>query len=190
MTTATKHTHNTPRWKHRANAFVRSFTRNKEGAVMVEFALIAAPFFILIFGLIEIALIFLMTTTLDYGVTQASRQIRTGQIQERAGLESDFRALVCGNLFDLLACDKRLHIDVRRYDDFVSSNAGDKLPLKPDGTLDDNFQYNPGGPSEIVLVQVYYEWSLVTPVLSSGLKNMSDSKRLLHSTAVFRNEPF
>ncbi|MFC7291261.1 TadE/TadG family type IV pilus assembly protein [Hirschia litorea] len=180
----------TPRWKRRLNAFAHSFRKNKDGAVMVEFALIAAPFFILVFGLIEIAMIFLMTTTLDYGVSQASRQIRTGQIQERAGLESDFRALVCGNLFDLLACDSRLHIDVRRYDDFVASDANDELPLKKDGSLDNNFQYNPGGPSEIVLVQVYYEWNLITPIMSSGLKNMSGNKRLLHSTAVFRNEPF
>ncbi len=173
-------------WRNRLN----DFAKNKEGIVAVEFALIAAPFFLLVFGLLEIALIFFMTTTLDYGVTQASRQIRTGELQSKAAVKSDFATLVCGNLFDLLDCSNRLHIDVQRYEDFVASNAGDPLPLNEDGTLQDNFNYNPGGPSEIVLVQVYYEWSLITPIMSSALKNMNDGKRLLHSTAVFRNEPF
>lgn len=166
------------------------FSRNKDGAVMVEFALIAAPFFILIFGLIEISLIFFMSTALEHGVSQASRQIRTGQMQAKAALKADFADEVCGNLFDLLDCGSRLHIDVSRYDDFVASDAGDALPLNNDGTLQNNFQYIPGGPNEIVLVQVYYEWDLITPVLSSALKNMSGGKRLLHATAVFRNEPF
>ena len=173
-------------WKRKFNKFLR----NTRGAVAVEFALIAAPFFILLLGLVEVALLFLMTTTLDHGVTQASRQIRTGQIQAGSGLKKEFSDLVCGNLFKLLECDSRLHIDVQRYDDFVASDAGDGLPIKGDGTLNTSFQYTPGGPNEIVLVQVYYEWKLITPILSSGLSNMADGKRLLHSTAVFRNEPF
>ncbi|WP_018998246.1 TadE/TadG family type IV pilus assembly protein [Hirschia maritima] len=173
-------------WKRKLNKFLR----NTKGAVAVEFALIAAPFFILLFGLIEIALLFMMTTTLDYGVTQASRQIRTGQIQAGSGLKKEFSDLVCGNLFNLLDCGSKLHIDVQRYNDFVASDAGDGLPLNGDGTLNNNFQYNPGEANEIVLVQVYYEWKLITPILSSGLSNMAEGKRLLHSTAVFRNEPF
>ncbi len=173
-------------WQKRLN----DFAKNKEGVVAVEFALIAAPFFILVFGLLEIALIFFMTTTLDYGVAQASRQIRTGELQSKAAVQNDFAQLVCGNLFNLLDCSNRLHIDVQRYEDFVASDAGDTLPLNNDGTLRNNFQYNPGGPSEIVLVQIYYEWKLITPVMSVALKNMSEGKRLLHSTAVFRNEPF
>lgn len=176
----------TPLWRRKFDAFVK----NNEGIVAVEFALVAAPFFILLFGLIEIALIFLMSTTLDYGVSQASREIRTGALQARSGVKSEFETLVCGNLLNLLDCGSRLHIDVQRYDDFVASVDGDGLPVDGDGNLINSFDFDPGGPNEIVLVQVYYEWSLITPVISAGLSNMGDGKRLLHATAVFRNEPF
>ena len=46
--------------------------------------------------------------------------------------------------------------------------------------------YQPGGPGDIVVVRLFYQW----PIYVSLLQNMSGSKRLLIATAAFRNEPF
>ena len=40
----------------------QAFAKDRRGAAAVEFAMIAAPFFFLIFGLLEVCLIFIMTT--------------------------------------------------------------------------------------------------------------------------------
>ena len=60
-----------------------------------------------------------------------------------------------------------------------------------DGNLDDSdFEFSPGNANEIVVVRVFYEWELLTPVLSAPLANMSNGRRLLQATVAFRNEPF
>ncbi len=166
---------------------------------MVEFALIAPVFFFLIFGLIEIAVMFIFMNTLDYGINETARRIRTGELQTAGADASDFKELLCGNLFDLLDCDDNLWVDVDRFDDFQAADASDNaLPIDDDGNLIDDFDYDPGGPSEIVLVQAYYKWDLITPVLpellnpalSNPLINLGDRSRLLRAAAVFRNEPY
>ena len=40
------------------------------------------------------------------------------------------------------------------------------------------------------MVRAFYEWELVTPIISAPLANLSGNRRLIVSTATFRNEPF
>ena len=44
--------------------------------------------------------------------------------------------------------------------------------------------------NDIVVVRAFYEWELMTPILSAPLANLSGNRRLLQATVVFRNEPF
>jgi hypothetical protein len=52
-----------------------------------------------------------------------------------------------------------------------------------------NLQYQMGGPGDIVVVQVYYQWPIVVPLLDL-LANQAGNNRLLVGTAVFENEPY
>src|ERR1700761_8011540 len=90
-----------PLWRRRFDAFVGDM----RGVAAVEFALIAFPFFILIFGLIEVVMIFILTSTLDYGVMEAARRVRTGELQNSGQGLAEFKTAVCGELFNLLDCD-------------------------------------------------------------------------------------
>ncbi len=166
-----------------------NFAKDRRGAAAVEFAMIAAPFFFLLFGLIEVCMIFIISAVLDYAVYETSRPIRTGEAQRAAVDQYAFRTSVCGKVFGLLDCNHRLHIDVRSIDRFSSTPT--LLPMDSTGMIDpDQFIFNAGGPSEIVAVRVFYEWSLITPFISKPLANMSGDRHLLQSSAVFRNEPF
>jgi Flp pilus assembly protein TadG len=89
--------------RRRFDAFVGGLRE----VVAVEFALIAFPFFVLIFGLIEVVMIFILSSTLDCGVMEAARRVRTGKLQSSAQRLAGFKAAVCGNLFNLLDCDSR-----------------------------------------------------------------------------------
>jgi Flp pilus assembly protein TadG len=173
----------------RVRAKWQRYADDRGGATATEFAMIAAPFFFLIFGLLEICMIFIMSTVMEHAVGESSRPLRTGEAQGADMSENEFRESVCNELFDMLDCDARLFIDVRTITDFSASPSGP--PLDGGGEVDDTeFGFDPGGPSEIVAVRVFYEWDLVTPLISQPLRNMSGNKHLLSATTVFRNEPF
>ena len=54
-----------------------------------------------------------------------------------------------------------------------------------------NFVYQPGGPGDIVVVQLFYQWPIYVSLMNLGnLSNMSNHSRLLVATAAFRNEPY
>jgi Flp pilus assembly protein TadG len=165
------------------------FAEDRRGAAAVEFAMIAAPFFFLIFGLLEVCLLFIMTTVMENAISEASRPLRTGEAQGSGMTEAQFRQAFCAELLEILDCDTRLSIDVRTVSDFASTPTGSALDA--DGNLEnDDFVFQPGGANDIVAVRAFYEWDLITPVLSQPLVNMAGNKHLIQSNAVFRNEPF
>lgn len=168
---------------------LRNWAADKRGLAAVEFAMIAFPFFFLIFGLLEVCAIFIMTTVLEHGLNEASRSIRTGQAQEAGFGAVAFKSAVCSELFDLLDCDGNLTLDVKTFSNFGSTS--NPSPIDGSGNFDPSgFEYDPGLANEIVVVRAFYEWDLFTPVMSAPLSNLSGGKRLLQSTIAFRNEPF
>jgi Flp pilus assembly protein TadG len=164
------------------------FIRAREGAAAVEFALIAAPFFLLIFATLEVALFFLGSTVIENGVNEAARAIRTGQLQQANQTIEDFRGSICERISAVADCS-RIQLDVRTFDSFSESTMNS--PLNEDGEIDNsNFTFDPGGGGDVVVVRVFYDWQLMAPGVVSGMTNMSGNKRLITATAVFRNEPF
>ena len=49
---------------------------------------------------------------------------------------------------------------------------------------------SPGGPGDIVVVRLFYQWPLFVTGLGFNIANMAGSKRLLTATAAFQNEPY
>lgn len=155
-------------------------SRAQDGAVAVEFALILAPFLLLFFGLMELAVIYFAAMTLENAVVDSGRAIRTGQITSK-NEAADFKALVCKRVSWMEGgCDGALRLDVRTVSTFASTNALD-TPKTP--------CWNPGGPSSLVLVRAYYDWPVITPLLSSMLPAVN-GKRVLTMATAFANEPY
>lgn len=170
-------------------AFVERFAAARKGATAVEFAMVATPFMALLFGVLELGLVFMVSTTLDNAVDTVARKIRTGELQTTGGSASTFKTAVCSEMTWLgSSCSEDLHVDVRTFPKFSDVTITDPVT---DGVFDSSrTQFTPGGSEDIVLVRVYYEWSLITPMLNQGLETLSGGKRLIASTATFRNEPY
>lgn len=169
-------------------ARVRRFARDRSGAAAVEFALVAAPFFLLIFLILEVALIFFATAVIEDAVSQSARDIRTGEVQATGQTEADFRASICQRINTVADCS-RLRLDVRTFDNFTSTDLS--APLDEDGDLDDqNFMFEPGEAGDVVVVRVFYDWQLLGPGIINGLADMPGNRRLISSATAFRNEPF
>ncbi len=157
--------------------------KDESGATAVEFALVATPFFALLMALFEVGMIFWVGSLLDNAVADASRLIRTGQAQAGGFSKNKFRKAICDKM-SMIDCGK-LVIDVRKFPDFNSVTTPSLVSgsnLKPG-----SFTLGTGG--EIVLVRVFYKWSLLAPYLTL-MNNMGSGSRLMATAQLFRNEPF
>src|SRR5215212_11080297 len=100
---------------------LRAFRRDQDGVVAVEFAMVALPFFALLFAILETALLFWSTQVLETAVANAARTIYTGQFQSTndqtaADIGTKFKNEVCKNVTALFPCDApSVHVDVRRF---------------------------------------------------------------------------
>jgi Flp pilus assembly protein TadG len=168
---------------------IRAISRDRRGSVAIEFSLIAIPFFMLLFGILEAGVIFFGSSMLEKGTADASRLIRTGQAQAQNLTKTQFHDYICTQISLLLSCGANLQVDVESFSSFANVQIGN--PIRPDGTLDPNLnKYAIGGPGDIVLVRTFYTWDIVTPLLRPFFGNLSGGKRLLSSASTYRNEPF
>lgn len=167
----------------------RRFARNRRGSVIVEFALLALPFFMFMFGIIEVGAIFYGDSQLSKATADAARLIRTGQVQAQQMTQAQFHDYICGRIAQLLSCGSNLQVDVEAFSQFGSINIGN--PIDGNGNLNGNLNnYKIGQGGDIVLVRTFYTWDILTPLLRPFFADLSNGKRLLTSTAAFRNEPF
>jgi Flp pilus assembly protein TadG len=167
---------------------VRRFVRQQDGAAAVEFGLVLAPFLALIFAIMETALIFFSGQVLETAVADSARLIMTGQAQSQGFNQSAFKTAVCGKIFGLFDCMNGVYVDVKKYSSF--SNVAMTNPVDANGNFVNNFGYDPGGPGDIVVVRLFYQWPVYVSLLGFNLQNMAGGKRLLVATAAFRNEPY
>lgn len=165
--------------------------RGDRGATLVEFALVAVPFFILLFGTIEVGLVHWGTYELENATEDAAREIRTGQVAATNMNGAGFKQLVCRRVSLLAQCQSRLKLDVQSFASFTDMRSAAIAPgLDSEGNLTSDGAWVPGGPQQIVLVTAFYEWPLINPISSISLSNMGSGNRLLRASAAFRNEPF
>lgn len=162
----------------------------REGAAAVEFAMIAFPFFFMMFSILEIGLIFVTDSMLDNAAMETGRLVRTGQAVESALTADEFKSRLCDRMSLLTAdCNARATIDVRPLPQFRGASPPD--PLAGGEAFDPSeLGYDPGGPGNVMLVRVWYRQPLFTPFLAQALSRLDDGTTVLMATVAFRNEPY
>ena len=173
-----------------ATTVARRLIRQQDGATTVEFALIVAPFLALVFAIIETAIVFFAGQTLETANADSARLIMTGQAQTQGFTQSQFKAAVCARIHGLFDCQGGLYVDVKTYTAFANIN-NTQLPVDANGNLQTgSFGYQPGGPGDIVVVRMVYQWPVFVSLLGLNLSDSAGSNRVIMSTVAFRNEPY
>ena len=163
------------------------FRRNRRGSAVVQFALVAPMFFALLFAIIETALMFFASQVLETITQNSARMILTGQAQSANYTQAQFASYVCSQVPALFSCPN-IYIDVESYSSFSSININRQIDAN--GNFINNMQYSPGGPGDIVVVRLFYQWPIFVTGLGYNIANMAGSYRLLVATAAFQNEPY
>jgi Flp pilus assembly protein TadG len=167
---------------------MRRFVRQQDGSAAVEFGMVAAPFLALVFAIMETAIVFFAGQALETAVADSARLIMTGQAQTQGFNQAQFKNAVCAKVFALFDCQAGVYVDVQTFTSFQGISM--PSPLDANGNFQNNMGYSPGGPGNIVVVRLFYQWPVYVSLLGFNLQNMSGGKRLLVATAAFRNEPY
>ncbi|MBR1122921.1 pilus assembly protein [Bradyrhizobium lablabi] len=176
----------------------RRFRRDRRGSAAVEFAMVATPFFALLFAIIETSIVFFAGQVLETGLQDSARLIFTHQFQDANGALSvqqqmqKFRDDICPRLIVLFKCEG-IEFDVRTYPQGTPITINDPIS---GGNYDNSsftFQLPSPGSNATVVARAYYRYPLYVTGLGYNIANIgrggSDSKRLLAATAAFHVEP-
>jgi len=163
-------------------AGARDFSKDQRGASAIEFALVAPLLFFALLSLLEIGVLGMVTTSLDNGLIEASRRIRTGA-SDAPTSASGFEDQVCAAMANIFgSCRDRLVISVQKYSAFAS--AGAAVSARPAG------EFNRGAANDIILVKADYRWPLMSPFVAIGYNRNSPLEVTVSSRVAFKNEPF
>jgi Flp pilus assembly protein TadG len=172
---------------------VRRYRRDENGATAIEFAMLAGPFFVLLFAIIECSLIFFAGQLLESSVDEVARKVRTGQLNNTM-TAAQLKTEVCNEAAILFDCDK-LKLDMDVVAEF--DELGD--PPQPDpGTNETDFTgfaFEAPCPEEVVMITASYEWPIFTYFTANNIypthgNNAAFRKILLSAVGVFRTEPW
>jgi pilus assembly protein Flp/PilA len=183
-----------------SGALLTRFGPARGGATVVEFALVIFPFLALVMGIIDTAMLFWASQTLDDALADAARTIQTGQFQSANSGTADpatvleaLRQQLCqangAERWTLFKCAD-VKLDVRVY----ATMAAGKATSPVDGSTRDwssdfgkSYANAQGGAIVVVQAAVKYpSFTLTLPVTPA----FADGSRLLQSVQVFRTEPF
>lgn len=183
--------------RHYLNRFrpklARRFAKSDSGATAVEFSLVAFPFFMLMGCIMETGIMLFSEYSIQAGVQEAAREIRTGQAQTASLSAAAFKNKICEITGIVINCQSALTVYVRPANTFASLSA--ILPsylnvgAKPDGTPNPT-SFNCGGPSQAAAVIATYDWDFTMPFMKFLGNINGGEKRRLYGLAIFQNEPF
>lgn len=183
------------------NSKLSLFVRKAEGASAVEFALVAAPFILVIGSIFQICLINWASQNLDESLRRAARTLYTGNFQTTNKSQKSSSALL-QNLKDSIcgagtATDGRvfsctdLKVDVSTSASFAASKSPSAFDDKT-GTWASNFgsNYTCAKPGEIVVITAAVKYPVAFKFLNLGFSSFGDGSWLIMSTVVMRTEPY
>ncbi|HEY8618419.1 TadE/TadG family type IV pilus assembly protein [Phenylobacterium sp.] len=160
---------------------------DQRGATLVEFAIVAPVFLVMLLGTLEVGVLGMMSGNFHGAVLSASRQIRTGQ-SDGPRTANAFRTLICARMADgPKNCNERLRINVQAMNRFA--NAAGQMGSDP-GSATAREAFDAGGPEQVVLVTATYRWPVVMPFVEGAFQRVDGTHVLIVSRFAFKNEPY
>ncbi|CDX15414.1 TadE family protein [Mesorhizobium plurifarium] len=181
----------------RAHARSRpGFFSDRRGSTAMEFALLAIPFALLVFAILESCISFAGQEVMANVTDDVARQLRTGQLQKTNVTAASIKQLICGRLEIIVAQDcPGLFVDLREYSSFAdAATAGFRIDgnniVLTQGGGDKTFTVSPGLAESINMLRVFYKWPVMTDLLAKQMQNFTDGTTLHFASVTWQNEPF
>ncbi len=168
----------------------RGLLADRRGGAAIEFAFIAAPLAGLMIAILQTSLVFFAQQTLETTAEKSIRQLVTGSAQQANMTSNSFKTLVCSKLPVFMKC-ANVMVDVRTATNFSSATvASPTLTYDSNGNVNNSWTFAPGGAGTINVVRIMYIWDVQKGPFGFDLATMSNNRRLLYATSVFKVEPY
>ena len=168
-------------------SLIRRLIGQSEATTTVEFALLAVPFVAALFAILP-ALVFFAGRSARSAAATSARLIFTGQAQLNGWTAAQFKSQVCDQIHGIFNCNSGVYVDVETYSSFADVNLG--MPVSNGNFNSSSLGYNPGGPGDIVVLRLNYQYPVFVNLLGFNLSNLNGGYNLFAATAVFKNEPY
>lgn len=147
--------------------------RGRRGQSLVEFALVAPLFFLLVFAITDFGRLFFTQTTLQHALREAGRYAVTGQHQPKTG----------GGTYSRVESIRNI---AQKYAVGLLANPSDIQISSISGGV--NVNNSAGGPGQTVIVSLTTHLKLITPMI--GKYFSPDGTYTFTVRTSFKNEPF
>jgi Flp pilus assembly protein TadG len=183
--------------KARRPRFFARFLRDRRGSTAMEFAILAIPFALLVFAILESCISFAGQEVMANITDDVARQLRTGQLRPADVAGNKLRDLICGKLEIIVSqdCPNLLLVDLREYPTFADAASasfkiqnGDIVLMQ--GTNSQPFANTPGLAETRNMLRVFYKWPVMTDLMAKSMSNLNDGKTLHFASVTWQNEPF
>lgn len=188
----------------RTGALCRIF-RCRRGVTALEFAFVASVIVAIAAGIFELAMVMFVSTLAEGGLREASRFSITGFVPSGTTREERIIQILEDHTIGLVDIDAATITfkvypsfgDIGKPEPFTdtapangSYDAGEAYQdINGNGQWDaDMGAAGLGGPGEVVLYTIEFDWALLTPLVSPFMG--TDGKLRLTSSVAVRNEPF
>lgn len=179
--------------------------RSKDGAAAIEFALLAIPYFLIVFAIIETFVAYTAEQLVANGVDTMGRKLRTGNITVTSTTAStymnqtQFRRAFCGEISILIQCSEaeiatpnKLWLDAKPYTNF--SDMPTTIPMANGDLNTTGLSFAPGGSGTKNMLRAYYKWDVTTDLLRPYISNAGPTGGskyfLIVETSAFKNEDY
>jgi Flp pilus assembly protein TadG len=160
----------------------------RHGATAVEFALIAPIFLGVLIALFQTSVFLFAQMTLQTAAVQAGRYFMTGQAQNGAWTATTIQNKICPQIQALFTCANVIVV-AQNYTSFAAANTS-APQLYNSGQPVTTFAFDPGTPGEVMVVQLVYQWSVVSGPLGFVLSNLPNNAAEIMGVTAIRVEPY
>jgi Flp pilus assembly protein TadG len=175
------------RFQQLAHALCR-FRRASNAATAVEFAIIAPPFLATLIAILEVTLFLFAQQVLQNAAVESGRLFMTGQAQ--GDTQTQFKNQVCPMVSAVFNCNS-LMINVQSSTSFSAADASTPtLTFDGSGNVTNTWSYDPGTPGQVMVVQLIYQWPIVSGPLGFVLSTLGNGHTEMMGVSAFRVEPY
>jgi Flp pilus assembly protein TadG len=167
---------------------IKRLSSEEGGSVLIEYAMLAPVFFMLVFGLVEFVLFQYKANALNYVTYEAARVLQTGKVQGSADMAKAFHDQVCDAAGTLLDCESVV-FDVRNYG-AVNEVKYETPEFDPKTGKPLNFLFEPGGAGRYSVVRASMNYTFITPFMGKLFGMGPDLPAIVNAYCIVRNEPW
>ena len=165
----------------------KRLSKEKGGNTLIEFALLAPVFFMLVMGLVEFVLYQYKSYALNHVTYEAARNLQTGEVQSSANMLQAFKDVVCAHSGLMIDCNE-IYFDVRSFD-AIKDITYPPVTFDSEGKPT-NFKFEPGGANKYSVVRAAMHHQFVTPFMDKLFRMGPDMPAIVNSFSIVKNEPW